>query len=63
MNTNEKIKQRRIELGLTQKQLADRIGLKFASNVGYYEISGANLSLKTLKKIAVALDINFMELL
>ncbi|SDC41806.1 helix-turn-helix domain-containing protein [Pedobacter soli] len=59
----KRIKQRRVELGLTQASLALRIGFKDKQIVNNYEIQGANPTAYNLVLIAKALDITVNDLL
>lgn len=58
-----RIKQRRLELGLTQAALALRIGFKDKQIVNNYEIQGANPTAYNLVLIAKALDMTVNDLL
>jgi transcriptional regulator with XRE-family HTH domain len=57
----ERARARRIELGLSQMALADRIGLHFTF-VGSVERGERNLSLSSLLRLADGLDIDPGEL-
>jgi transcriptional regulator with XRE-family HTH domain len=59
----KRIKQRRLELGLTQAALALRIGFKDKQIVNNYEMRGANPTAYNLILIAKALDITVNDLL
>jgi len=59
----KRIKQRRVELGLTQAALALKIGFKDKQIVNNYEIQGANPTAYNLVLIAKALDITVNDLL
>ncbi|WP_138992740.1 helix-turn-helix domain-containing protein [Larkinella sp. C7] len=50
------IKQARVEAGLTQKELGERMGVG-TPTISKYENNGQNLTVQTLKKIAEALKI------
>lgn len=52
----EIIKNRRIELGLTQEQLADRLGYKSKSTINKIELGINDVSQKKIVKLAEALD-------
>jgi len=52
----ERIKARRIELNITQAQLAERMGLAETSSISTYERETANLNTDKLIKLAKALD-------
>lgn len=55
MTTGERIKQRRIELGLTQTELADLMGLTNKTTICKVEKGGWEPSYKLLKRYAAAL--------
>lgn len=55
MGAAERIKQRRIELGMTQDELAKKLGYKSRSSVNKVETS-RDLSLKKVKEYANALE-------
>lgn len=57
-----KIAKRRIELGLTQEQLANSIG-KDKQFINRYENDGANPTAYILKQIAQVLEVSVDELL
>ncbi len=57
VTTGEKIKNRRIELGMTQKQLGDAVGLS-DDRIRHYELNDRNPQNDVLQKIADALAIN-----
>ena len=59
----KRIKNRRKELGLTQTQLATKIGYKDKQVVNNYEVNGANPTAYNLVLIAKALDLSIDELL
>jgi len=59
----KRIKQRRLELGLTQAALALRIGFKDKQIVNNYEMRGANPTAYNLILIAKALDTTVNDLL
>lgn len=56
MTTADRIKNRRIELGLTQLEVAKRIGLTSKAAVSKIENQGDNVTLKNIEKLASALD-------
>ena len=60
-STSDLIKKYRIEKGLTQKQLGKKCGINEA-NIRKYELGTQNPKLKTLKRIAEALDIPVLNL-
>lgn len=58
----ENLKRLRKKKGLTQTQLAERVGVTYQS-IGQYERGETSPSGKTLKKLADALDVGFYDLL
>ena len=56
MTIGERIKQRRMELGMSQEELAHKLGYKSRSFINKIELGGQNLTQKRIKKIADALD-------
>lgn len=61
MNIGENIKKYRKEKGLTQKELADKIGKGF-STVQKYELNISQPPIDVLNRIADTLDINVSKL-
>lgn len=61
MTTGEKIRKRRIRLGLTQKQVADKIGVRYQT-LQFWETGKRKPKINNLKKIADALEMDLMEL-
>lgn len=57
----KKLKEIRENAGLTQKQLASRIGIG-KSRYGHYEIGRRKLPIEIAKDIGRALDINWWDL-
>lgn len=57
MTCGEKIKQRRIELGLNQTELGEAVGLKFGT-ISKYEKDQISIPAENLKKIANALNVS-----
>ena len=55
MNIGERIKEKRKELGLTQQQVADKVGITDQSVLNAE--SGKSCTLETLKKICSALEL------
>lgn len=53
-----RMKQRRLELGLTQQQVADKAGIKRA-HYSHIERGIRDLNLEQMESIAQALDIDF----
>lgn len=62
MTIGDKIRTIRKEKGLTQKQLAQRLGVS-ASMVGQYETNVRKPKFETLKNFSEALDVNITELI
>lgn len=62
MRAGERIRQRRIELGLTQEELAIEAGYKSRSSINKIENS-REVTLKKIKKIANILDVTPESLL
>lgn len=56
MKIGERIKQRRIELNMSQEELAKKVGYKDRSTVSYIEKNGENLSMPKVKELAAALN-------
>ena len=52
----ERIKQRRKELGLSQEELAVKLGYKSRSSINKIELNWRNLTQSKIKEIADALD-------
>lgn len=61
MTTGEKIRKRRIRLGLTQKQVADKIGVRYQT-LQFWETGKRTPKINNLKKIADALEMDLIEL-
>lgn len=61
MNT-ELIKESRIKKGLTQIELANKIGLKDGSSISKIEKNGST-STKSLQRLCEVLDLDFSEVL
>lgn len=57
-----KIKERRLELKLTQQQLADKIMKMDRSKISDMENGKEDFHFSTLLKVCDALDINFLDL-
>lgn len=55
MDVGNRIKQRRIELGLSQEDLAKKVGYKSRSSINKIEIS-RDLPLTKVQKVALALE-------
>lgn len=56
MKRGERIKRRREELGLTQEELAKRLGYKGKSAISRIESAGDGISFKIAEKLAPALE-------
>lgn len=55
MTVNERIKERRLELGMTLEQVAEKIGVK-RPTIFRYESGAINIKLSTIRKLAEALQ-------
>lgn len=55
MTIGERIKSRREELGMTQDELAKRMGYKSRSSINKIEVA-REVTLKTISRLSVALD-------
>ncbi|HRU97010.1 MAG TPA: helix-turn-helix transcriptional regulator [Ruminococcus sp.] len=62
MNANEILKEKRLELGLSQKQLADKAGLSH-NTVYNLETNRVSTNLETYEKICKVLGIKLSSLL
>jgi transcriptional regulator with XRE-family HTH domain len=58
----KRVRERRLALGLTQQELADRAGLH-RSYVGEIELGRRNITIKNVVKIAKALQVDIASLL
>ena len=56
MTIGDRIKQRRKELGMSQEELAHKLGYKSRSSINKIELGGQNLTQPKIKEIADALD-------
>lgn len=63
MTTADRIKNRRIELGLTQLEVAKRLGLTSKAAVSKIESQGDDVSLKNVKKFGEALGCSIAYLM
>lgn len=63
MNIGSNIKKRRLELGMTQKELADKLGYKTRSTIAKIESGENDVSQKKLESIARSLDTTIEQLL
>lgn len=55
MTIGERIKKRRLELSMTQEELANKVGYKSKSSINKIELSGRELTQSKIKVIADAL--------
>lgn len=58
MTVGERIKKRRLELGLTQEELAEKMGYKGRTSVCVAELKGDNVTTTKIAKFAEALDVS-----
>ena len=58
----KRVRERRLALGLTQQELADRAGLH-RSYIGEIELGRRNVTLKSVAKIAKVLQVDVASLL
>lgn len=58
MTVGERIRKRRLELGLTQDELAERLGYKGRTSVCVVETGGDNVTTTKVKKFAMALGVS-----
>ena len=56
MNIGERVKERRLELGMTQEELADKVGFKTRASVSRLEGGDRNIPLSKLRKLAEVLE-------
>ena len=63
MTVGEKIKQRRIELGMSQEELAEKCDLTNRSSISKIEASVNGISLKKIRLLSKALDVSEAYLL
>lgn len=61
MTLGERMKGLRLSAGLTQEQLAERVGLK-KQNISRYENSHCEPNIRTAKRIAEALGVSIEEM-
>ena len=59
----KKVRARREELGLTQQELADKMGYKSKSTINKIELDINDVSQKNLEKLAKALECDVLYLL
>jgi hypothetical protein len=58
MTMGEKIKDRRKALGMTQQELAEKMGFKTRSHISLIEQGERNIPVNKIKKLAKILDIS-----
>ena len=58
MTIGDRIKNRRIELGMTQQELAAKMGFKTRSHISLLEQGDRNIPISKIKKLANALEIS-----
>lgn len=63
MTVADRIKYRRESLGMSQEELAKRIGLKDKSSITKIEKAGDKISLKNIEKISEALSVSVQFLM
>lgn len=63
MTVGNRIKQRRLELGLTQTELAERMGYSGKTSVCMAEKGGDNITTTKVRKFADALGVSFRYLM
>lgn len=63
MTVGQRIKQRRLELGMTQSELAEKMGYKGKTSVCAAETKGDNITTTKIKKFARALNCSFFYLM
>ena len=56
MNINDRIRERRFELGMTQEELAEKMGFKTRASVSRLEGGDRNIPLSKLRKLAEVLE-------
>lgn len=63
MTVADRIKNKRIELDMTQKELSDKIGTKDRSSISKIEAKGDDITMKDIVRIASALGVTPQYLL
>lgn len=63
MTVGNRIKQRRLELGLTQAELAEKMGYSGKTSVCMAETGGDNITTTKVRKFADALGVSFRYLM
>ena len=58
MTMGDRIKNRRIELGMTQQELAVKMGFKTRSHISLLEQGDRNIPISKIQKLANALDVS-----
>lgn len=55
MTIGDRIKERRLQIGISQQELANRVGYKNRSTISYIESGGNNFPISKVRQIADAL--------
>lgn len=63
MTVADRIKNKRLELNMTQKELSDKIGTKDRSSISKIETKGDDISMKDIVRISEALNVTPQYLL
>lgn len=63
MTIGERIKNRRLELGMSQSELAKRIGCNAKSSISKLETQGDNITTDRIKRVAAALNCSEADLM
>lgn len=63
MTVGERIRERRLELKMSQDELAEKAGYCSKPAISRFEHSGNEISMKQIKKLAVALDCSMAYLM
>lgn len=61
MNIGDRIKEKRLELGMTQEELAEKVGFKARASVSRLEGGDRNIPISKLSKLAEVLDTTIKE--
>jgi transcriptional regulator with XRE-family HTH domain len=62
INIGNRVRQRRLELGLSQEGLSEKVGLH-RTYIGMIERAEKNITLLNIEKIAKALNMNIIDFL
>lgn len=62
MTVGERIKEKRIELGWSQQELAKRAGYSDKTAISKIEHAGNTITLKQLRRVAKAMDVDSLEI-